>query len=202
MAQLSDPDLQSLKEVIDLGLIRSQEGLSGLLGAPVQLRGNRGRLVRVLEVPDLLEDPDQVVLGVYVGFHGDMSGHGLLLFDEPSARWLGDRLLGNPPDTAVLGDPLMMSALLELGNVTVSSFLNGVADRFGSNIQPFAPCLAHDMVGAILGYIAAALSLEMDLAVVIHTRFAFPDNDNVNGYLLLLPDRKSLKLLLDAPVTR
>lgn len=202
MTHVPDPDLQSLQETVEVGLARSQEGLSGFLGTSVQLEGGRSKLVRVLEVPSLLDDPDQVVLGIYVGFHGDMSGHGLLLFDEASARWMGDLLLGNPPDTAALGDPLMMSALLELGNVTVGSFLNGVADRFGSTIHPFVPCVSHDMVGAILAYIAAALSVDMDLAVVIQTRFTFPDNADVTGYLLLLPDKESLQLLLNAPVTR
>lgn len=183
---------------MELGLTRAQEGLSGLLGVPVRLRGNMSKLVRVLEVPGLLDEPDQVALGIYVGFQGHMSGHGLLLFDEPSARWLGNLLLGNPRDDAGIDDPLTVSALMELGNVTVSGFLNGVADRFGAAIQPFVPCVAHDMVGAILGYIAAALSVEMDFAVAVHTRFTFPDKDDVAGYLVLLPDQASLNLLLNS----
>lgn len=202
MTDVPGHDLRALQETVDVGLLRSQEGLSGFLGTPVQLIGCRSDLVRVLEVPTLLEDPDRVVLGIYVGFHGDMSGHGLLLFDETSACWLGNRLLGDPPDTCDLGDPLMISAILELGNVTVSGFLNGVADRFGAAIQPFVPCVSHDMIGAILGYIAAALSIDMDFAVAIQTRFNFPDNADISGYLLLLPDRESLQLLLHAPAAR
>lgn len=187
-----------LGPAMDAGLRCCQGGLSELVAARVGIEGSRVGLVPVFDVPKLLDDPDRVVVGIYVGFTGNVCGHGLLIFDEPSARWLLERLVGSAPATSGWDDPFSRSAILELGNVAVSGFLNGLADWFHMAIVPEAPVLACDILEAILSSIAASVSLAADQAVAISTRFVFDDNAGVHGYLLLLPDNDSLNKLLSS----
>lgn len=183
---------------IDAGLRHCQGGMSEFASARVGVEGSRVSIVPVFEVPKLLEDPDRTVVGVYVGFNGSVSGHGLLIFEEPSARWLLGQLVGSIPATSVWDDPLSRSALMEMGNVTVSGFLNGLADWFHMAILPEAPVIACDIMGAILNSITATVSMAAEQAVAVSTRFEFADSMGVHGYLLLLLDNDSLDKMMSS----
>ncbi len=183
-------DLTTLLPAIHAGLERCRRGLSGLTGEAVTLTG-QGAEVRALgEVPRLVTEREEVVVALYISFHGALAGHCLLVFDRASAAWLSRRLLGDGAGfrDAVTLDPLAASSLAEMGNVAVSSFLNGMADSLEVAILPSPVQMAVDYLPAILQSLLAALAVSGDAALVVSTRLSFPAGDGVHGYLLLVPD--------------
>lgn len=183
-------DLTTLLPAIHAGLERCQRGLSGLTGETVTLTGEGAEIRALSEVPRLVTEREEVVVALYLSFHGALTGHCLLVFDRASATWLSRRLLGNGVgfrDTVSL-DPMAASSLAEMGNVTVSSFLNGMADSLEVAILPSPVHMAVDYLPAILQSLLAALAVSGDAALVVSTRLSFPAGDGVHGYLLLVPD--------------
>lgn len=188
--------IEAITPAIQAGLDRAQMGLSGLIEANVRIEGVRIEIMPIFDIPGLAGPPDQMVVGIHVGFKGAFCGHGLLMFNEESAAWLAGRLLMTESEDIAFSDQLVRSALLELGNVTVSGFLNGLADWFGLQLQPTTPEIAYDLMAAILNTILASVSAMADSVVSIETTFSFSDNESVGGYLLLLPDNRTLEVLL------
>jgi chemotaxis protein CheC len=109
---------------------------------------------------------------VYLGVEPPAAGHVLLALSEPAARDLIDLLLGQAPGTtATLGD-LEISALAEAGNVAGSAFLGALADRAGLRLLPRPPAVFHEMFGALLDTLGAALmALGQDEVLWVESTF-------------------------------
>lgn len=173
------------------GLQRAEQGLTGLLGFPVRIRVEEVALQPVLAAGLEPGPAEQDVVGVYVGFGGDLTGHCLLCLGEASAAELAGQLLGGGPWEADLVD----SALLEFGNIAVSSAVNGLADAGGWEIRVTPPVLGRDMLGALVNTVLAAASLAAAELLAVRAQFRCAGSE-IAGTLLLLPDAASLRFLL------
>lgn len=183
--------------LIRVGLARAEHGLSTLLALSIAIDVDVITLEPVLGLGRLAGSPEEEVVGIYVGFSGDLAGHCLLCLESESARHLAATLLGEAPGTSDLVD----SALLEAGNITVSGLVNGLADSGGWRIQISPPVLARDMLGALLGTVLAAVSLSANELLAVRGRFRSDSSDpsgakEIAGTLLLLPDAGSLRALM------
>lgn len=179
-----------LASLVQAGLARAEAGLSGLLAAPMSIAVDTIHLEPVLGVGRLVATPEAEVVGIYVGFSGDLAGHCLLCLDQGSAAHLAAGLLGDAAAQAELAD----SALLEVGNITVSGLVNGIADRGGWCIHVSPPALGRDMLGALVNTVLAAASLTASELLAVKGRFR-SDAGDISGTILLLPDADSLRLL-------
>lgn len=189
-----------LADAIALGLRRAEAALADFVGLPARIREKRIALMPVFDVPGVIPDPEAVVVGSYIHFEGGMSGHGMLLFAAPIAEWIGARITGSARPAPPSLDPLIRSALEELGNVVVGNFINGMADRLGIAIMPSVPSFLCDIAGAILNSVAAEICLDLDVAVVVDTEFHLglgcaetrggrAEGDTFSGHLILLPSQ-------------
>lgn len=203
MASPTTPITQ-LKPAVDAGIERAQAGISGFLGRSVQLTGAEIRLQPVLASEQPESGDDEEVAAIYLFFQGDLRGHCLLCFDRRSAAWLAGQILGIAPEEVIRGwtaagpEPMPTSALMEFGNITVSGFLNGLADFCGLAIAPTPPAMAVDYLAAAVNFVLASLSVTTDTAMIIGTHFEFPGQAGVRGTLLLLPETASLQALYAA----
>jgi len=174
----------SFLAAVERGLERACAGLEELSGSRLYLESMGVDRLPVLEIGDRLAREERVV-AVFVTFDGDVTGYGLLVLSEEGAHWMARRLLG----TELEGDePLFLSALQEVGNISLSGFLNGVADYFGVSIRPSAPIFIRDTLAAVTNSLAAAVSATREEAYFVRTRFYFDEEPGVTGHLVLLPE--------------
>lgn len=174
----------SFLAAVERGLERACAGLEELSGSRIYLESMGVDRLPVLEIGDRLSKEERVV-AVFVTFEGEVTGCGLLVLSEEGARWMARRLLG-----AEMGedDPLFLSVLQEVGNISLSGFLNGVADYFGVSIRPSAPVFIRDTLAAVTNSLVAAVSAAREEAYFVRTRFYFGDEPGVTGHLVLLPE--------------
>ena len=176
----------------------------GIAGAGAALEAlSEGRVVidppaiRELGPADLVADlgsPDRVVVGVYVGFDGPLSGHALLLMTPTGATRICRHLvdgagLARPASaTDPVLDDLGRSALEELGNIVISAVLNELGRGSDVAIHPSVPQIVEEMAGAILDSILADLLVDCDTVVVGRSTFV-EAGDTFDGWLLVMPRR-------------
>lgn len=176
--------------LVQAGLSRAEAGFSTLLEVPLQIEVEGLGLEDPAGLAALAGRPEELVTGVYVGFAGDLHGHCLLYLDPENEQRLVQRLLGDDAEAA-----LSESALLEVGNITVSGLVGGVADRGGWRIQVSPPVLARDMLGSLLNSVLAAASLSSQKLLAVRARF-HTQGEAIQGTVLLMPDAASLAVLL------
>ena len=120
----------------------------------------------------------------------------MFLLDEESARkLLSDMMLGQ--EVGNLTDELPMSAMMEVGNIISSSYLNALSFFSNLTIISSTPAFAYDMAGAILGTILYEVSELSDQVLLIETDF-LGNGEAIRGHFFVLPDLPSLGILLKA----
>lgn len=164
------------------------------MGAPVALHVDLMTLEPVLSLERVAWAPESEVIGIYIGFSGNLAGHCLICLDETSASALAAFLLGGDEDAPY---EMAESALMEAGNIIVSWLVNAIADAGGWKILVSPPSLAYDMLGSLVNTIlASALSTSEELMAVC-VRFS-ADELNMTGTLYFLPDADTLRALIAA----
>ena len=93
-----------------------------------------------------------------------------------------------------LGD-MAGSALIEIGNIMISTFINALSDLANINVSLTVPSFTVDMQGAILTVPMAEYGGQTDYLMTIGANF-IADGNEVPCRLLLSPDIRSLNYLL------
>jgi len=87
------------------------------------------------------------------------------------------------------------SALIEVGNIMISTFINALSGLAGIDIELTVPAFTVDMQGAIMAVPMAEYGGQSDYIMTIGGNFVC-DNKQVPCRLLLSPDIRSLNFLL------
>jgi chemotaxis protein CheC len=196
---LSVLQLDTLRELGNIGMGHAATALSQLMGRSVHLRVPQVSVADLDEVPALLGGAEQVVAGIILQMRGGARGNILLIFPEASVGRLVGDLLG--PDTVdPLEDPLGCSTLREIGNILASAYLSALGALLRMPLIPSVPRLALDMAGAVIDAVLIELGESGDQALVLETEFFGEGHERepIRGHFFLLPDPDSLQVILAA----
>jgi chemotaxis protein CheC len=158
-------DLDSLgtfTRLADAGATQASASLSALTGIETGVDVTRVRLCGRDDVRESLSKP---YVGVGIGFTGGLSGQTLLWFEPESADRVVRALLPEPDEAG------SRAGLMEVGNITISGFIDGWADHLGTTIDIEPPSYLdsdHDDVdlGALLGDDEEVFVFESELQTV------------------------------------
>lgn len=132
------------------------------------------------ELPTLLGDAATPVCASFYEIRGELPGFLLLLMPVEQVKPFLEPLLGEACDDPAMAD----SAIGEIGNIVGSSFLNYIADSYRIFAAPTPPQVFRDMIGALLGSLAAVLvSTEASKVPILRT--AFEQDEGFSSALLL-----------------
>lgn len=192
----TEPDpvlIDGLREMGNIGAAHATTALSALIGRDIVVEVSEHYICPTYKLPEVLDDPEQRVVGVYLETHGAGKGGIMLMLSTEMATTLVDMLLSRPHTVREL-DEVDRDAICEVGNICASAYLNAVAKFCGVTIVPSPPGVAVDMLHAILEFPAAMAEAETDELMVIRTQFVF-DESVCFGFMLYLPDRETIQLL-------
>jgi len=185
------------------GLKRAADALAEMTGHDIIVAAPSVRLCAAAEVIAMAGGPDAIVVGIYLGIGGSLTGHALLMLPPDGAHHLAQILtdgMAQPDAGDGIADPLVfdalaISALQEVGNVMISAFLNELGLHLTEPVMPSVPQAVVEMAGAILDAVLVDLSMAGDS--LLAARAAFIDgDDSIEGTLLVLPRAESLGTLL------
>jgi chemotaxis protein CheC len=197
-------DDELLAETLSAAMVRASDVLAEMSGRPIRISTPSIDRCSPDDVAHMAGGAEVVVVAVYLGILGALSGHALLLLEPDSARRLAGFLLdsvgsGRPVESegAVDLDDLGRSALGEIGNVTVSAFLNELGRRSSLAILTTPPQVVVEMAGAVIDAAVSDVVGEQDRVLAAHTIF-HDGEDRIHALLLVLPELGSLQRLLTA----
>ncbi len=195
-----------LSATFSRAMLRAGDALGGMSGQAIRVDVPEVRRCTPDELLEMAGGPGSIVFAVYVGITGSLRGHGLLLLPPDGAHRLAAVLLqgllgpGQLPIEELdpmAFDELETSVLAEVGNVTISAFLNEVGMHLHEPVMPTPPQTLVEILGAVLDGVLLDLVSECDQ--LLATRTTFTENGNVlDGALLVLPRAGSLQALLQA----
>lgn len=184
-----------LKEIGNIGAGNATTALAQLLQCKVDMKVPQVRLLEFSEVGAAIGGEEQLMAGVYLLVEGDITGSMMFLLEEKAAHSLIAKLMQMPPSEGDFSE-MELSALKEIGNIIVASYLNSLSTLTNLVIMPSVPDLSIDMAGAILSVPAIEFGEIGDKILMIQTEFT--DDMTLDGFFILVPDLESYDKILTA----
>ncbi|NLJ80107.1 MAG: CheY-P-specific phosphatase CheC [Firmicutes bacterium] len=183
--------LDFLKELGNIGTGHATTALSQMLkGELLRIEVPNVQLLSFNEAVAFVGGLEQVVVGIFVVVSGDVKGHMAFILPLGSAKTLVE-LLTNESCQEL--DEMALSALQELGNIMITSYLNALAKLSNATLLPSVPGIAVDMAGAIWQSVLAGAEV-VNMATLIRTEF-FTMEKAIQGDIIFLPDEEDFQKL-------
>ena len=196
LEQVTEQYYDVLREIGNIGAGNAMTALSQLIQCKVDMKVPRVRLLEFREVGDMIGGEEQIMVGVFLGVEGDISGSMMFMVEEASARHLIQKIAMGMLPAGSEFEEMGLSAMKEVGNIITGAYLNSLSTLTNLKIYPTPPALTVDMAGAILSVPAIQFGVLGDKILMIESQFY--DEIELDGYFILIPDMESYAKILGA----
>ena len=148
--ELSGLELDTLREIGSIGTGNAATALSSLLQCEVRIEMPEVRILGYNEAIDWIGGPEVITAGVLVRLGGEINGIMLSVQQMDFINQVLGRMMNRTVCEYGQLSELDRSALVEVGNIMISTFVNALSGLAGVTIQPSVPGFAVDMQGAII----------------------------------------------------
>ncbi len=188
-------NLETLKGMGDTSAAMVMESLSEMLCMEVEMDVSAVHVDTIKSIPEVLELPGGVIVGASVGFSGDITGTVLTILSVESARKMADILLAGMDEEAPTDGLTEMqeSAILEIGNILTSPFIDVMADATSMVLTQSPPSIACDVLSTLIDQSMNG-SQTSDFAIVFNSALHVVNQD-IDCNILMLPDPDTIELL-------
>lgn len=196
MQQLSDDQLDALKELVNVGVGRAAGMLNEMIEFNISLQVPMVKLLTPKELQVELHDRlgQGQVSAVKLDFNGSFSGNAQLVFPVESAASLVSVLTGEAPNNPDL-DALKIGTLTEIGNIVINGVMGSMSNMLSQPLNYSVPNYIEEDIECLI-------SLEQNnsnnsSALLAQARFHIEELQ-VQGDIVLFLGVGSLDALLDA----
>lgn len=197
LKHIAEFQLDVLKEVGNIGAGHAATALSKLLNKPVDMKIPLVSIVPFEQVTDSLGGDEEIVIAIFLRVVGDAPGNMFFILSHHSAAKLLNHMAGIQMGGEEGLSEMEVSALLEIGNILVGSYLSSLADLTQLSLSPTVPSIAIDMAGAIMSFGVLQFGAMGDRALLIDTQF-LEDNEEMEGHFFFIPDPESFEKIFHA----
>ena len=183
-----------LKEIGNIGAGNAMTALSQMLGCKIDMGVPQVDLLDFSDVGNAIGGEEQIMVGVFLGVEGDITGSMLFLVEQKNAKYLINKVMMGMGDPGEEFTEMELSAMQEVGNIITGAYLNSLSTLTNLKIYPSPPALTVDMAGAILSVPAIEFGIYGDQILMIQSKFF--DEVQIDGYFILVPDVESYKKIL------
>jgi chemotaxis protein CheC len=192
--KLSTVQADAIQELGNIGAAHAATTLSQMLGSTIEMS------VPAIKVIDLSQ------LGNYMGeeaaamvafeLQGDIPHGGYVLFyiTRESAVRMTNTMLGMTETNRPLSE-MDESALLEVGNIMVSAFLDATAELLGFVMLPSPPALSIDMAHAAMESLIAQMQEETNEVLLFSTELTCEEY-KIDSDIIMMPEKSTLERII------
>lgn len=194
ISKLNSFYLDVLRELGNIGTGNALTALSSMTGKKLDMRVPLVKILKLIDVPDLLGDPERKIVGVFFEMSGDVKANILFVLTVNSAKQIINMILNAEATNEEFTD-LEISVIAEVSNILVASYVNALSQLMNLKLTITPPAYSVDMAGAILSVPAVQFGEIGEYALYIENDF-LEDNDRVNGYIFMIPDVSGLEKIM------
>lgn len=199
--KFSELELDALTELVNIGVSRAAASLGSMVGEQVLLSVPAVMIISRTDAACRIGEPaTNLLVAVSQAFHGEVSGHALLIFPEKNSLELVRAVTGG---RLSLEDILELEheALAEIGNIILNACIATVANLLKRSLTMSLPQIIR---GTSAGLFDLAVSEADDVVLFVHIDFTLKGRQ-LTGYVAMIMDfasLASLKELIDEFITR
>lgn len=194
--QLNEMHKDALRETGNIGAGNAATALAELLNSHIQSSVPLVRVLNIQEVFDALGGPDRVVVAVLTSVMGDMDGMTVLMMGTEFAEYAIKTMLKTEKASFDNMSEIEVSAISELGNILLATYVSAVSNLADMKIVLSAPSVGIDMVGAIMNLPVMIMGQTSDNIIYIEDHISIDDKD-MDANILMIPSMESVNRLLE-----
>jgi chemotaxis protein CheC len=192
---LDTMQLDALREIGNIGSGNAATALSETIGKPVNIDLPKVQILDINEAVEKLGGPEKIVAGILVKLEGGIEGAMLSIQSLDVINTMLECLMGSTANSFEEMDEMQISAVTEIGNILMASYVNAIAEMIGLKVMISVPGVAINMMGGMITVPMATYCYEAEKIMMIEGQFSFDEQMHENN-LLLIPDVNSLKTIL------
>ncbi len=127
LEKVSENYADVLKEIGNIGVGNAMTALSQMLQCKVDMKVPQVKLLDFAEVGELMGGEEQIMVGVYLGVEGDITGSMMFLVEQGSAKHLINKIMMGMASEGEEFTEMELSAMKEVGNIITGAYLNSLS---------------------------------------------------------------------------
>ncbi len=193
--KLSTVQADAIQELGNIGAAHAATTLSQMLGSTVEMSVPAIKAIELSQLGDYMgEEPAALVA---FELQGEIQHGGYVVFyiSRESAIRLTNTMLGLTDMNRPLNE-MDESALLEVGNIMVSAFLDATAELLGFVMLPSPPALTIDMAHAAMSSLIAQMGEEIDEVLLFSTELMCEEH-KIDSDIIMMPETSTLARIVE-----
>ncbi len=192
--QLLPSQIDSLKEMVNIGVGHAAGVMNAMLNSRVQLHVPIVEMMSYQELQAKIQSMSRGNLSsVRIGFKGPFSGNASLVFPAEGAVKLVSILTGAEADSSAL-DEMRVGTLTEVGNIVLNGVMGAIGNELKLHVFYSVPIYLENPFEVLL----SSGKAQLDASVVwVQTSFNV-ESESIVGDIILVFEVGSLDLLLEA----
>jgi chemotaxis protein CheC len=193
--KLSAVQADAIQELGNIGAAHAATTLSQMLGSTIEMSVPAIRVVELSQLGQYMGEESAAMVAFEL--QGDIPHGGYILFyiTRESAVRMTNTMLGQTETDRPLSE-MDESALLEVGNIMVSAFLDATAELLGFVMLPSPPALTIDMAHAAMQSLIAQMQEETDEVLLFSTELVC-EEFKVDSDIIMMPERSTLLRIIE-----
>ena len=189
-------ELDVMKEISSIGTSHAATALSKLLQKEIRISIPSVSILGYEETVERLGSIEELVAATLVRMKRDVNGLMLFIFKMDLANAVLEKLIGKTYESFEEMDEMDYSAMEEVGNIIICSYVNAFAQLAGVEIDLSVPSSTVNMLGGIITVPVAEYGYYTDKLMYINAEFIV-DGRVLSDGLLMIPDIESLNHILE-----
>jgi len=193
--KLSSVQMDAMQELGNIGAAHAATTLSQMLSSPVEMSVPKIKVVDVAQLGSHIGEESAAL--VVFELQGEIPHGGYIIFyiSRKSAVYLTNTMLGlTDPDRSL--NEMDESALLEVGNIMASAFLDATAELLGFIMLPSPPVLSIDMAHAAMQSLIAQMQEDIDEVMLFSTELVCAEH-KIDSDIIMMPEISTLKIFIE-----
>jgi chemotaxis protein CheC len=192
---LSAVQADAIQELGNIGAAHAATTLSQMLGSTIEMSVPAIKVVDIAQLGEYMGEESAAMVAFEL--QGDIPHGGYILFyiTRESAVRMTNTMLGQTEINRPLSE-MDQSALLEVGNIMVSAFLDATAELLGFVMLPSPPSLTIDMAHAAMQSLIAQMQEETNEVLLFSTELVCKEY-KVDSDIIMMPERSTLTRIIE-----
>ncbi|MDR1548906.1 MAG: chemotaxis protein CheC [Hungatella sp.] len=188
--------LDLIREIGSIGTGNAATALSSLLGKTVRMTLPDVKILGYNNAIRVMGDPEEIVAAILVKMTGEINGLMLFILKLDFINEVLNSVMKHTIEDYYQLNVLETSALEEIGNIIIASYVNAMSNLSDVTINLSVPDIAVNMLGGILSVPIVEFGYQTDKMMMISGQFVI-GGKVLQSDLLMMPDIQSLNFLME-----
>jgi chemotaxis protein CheC len=193
--KLTSVQSDAIQELGNIGAAHAATTLSQMLGSTVEMSVPAIKAIDIAELGNYMGEESAALVAFEL--QGEIPHGGFIVFyiSRESAIRLTNTMLGLTDMNRIMNE-MDESALLEVGNIMVSAFLDATAELLGFIMLPSPPALSIDMAHAAMSSLISQMGDDVDEVLLFSTELVCEEH-KIDSDIIMLPETTTLARIVE-----